>query len=548
MIPLIPYFISCDSLGLVPERLPMENSYDEVPYESHAFAQSHPDRLAVMATLFGLSPRPVTSCRVLELGCAAGGNLIPMAWHHPESTFVGLDLSSRQVRDGCEVIEKLGLANVQLHAMDINQVDQRLGRFDYILCHGVYSWVPEPVQQAILRICRDLLEPEGVAYVSYNTYPGWRMLQMIRDMMLYHARQFNTPQQQLEGARILIAFLKAHAPSNSAYGLILEQGLAVLQESSDYYLYHEYLEKSNLPCYFHEFIERAGGEGLAYLGEADLGSMLVETFPDEVKQQLSLLSSDRVHLEQYLDFIRNRQFRQTLLVHAPTLRVQAPQPLQLRHLLICAELDRENGNDAIAGNAPVRFVASNGVVVTSADPLAKAALMVLAERFPASMGLDALYHAALEHLGKQPEPSRELTNLRILGEALLEFHGAGAVELHSYEGYPFSADQDASGNLRATTLARAYAQRSIMVPGRWHETVNLGLLGQKALSMMDGRHSVAQVKQGLLEAVRRDELGLTDGEGREVHDPAEQGELIDAFLEDLLGIVRRHGFLMTQQG
>jgi methyltransferase-like protein/tRNA1(Val) A37 N6-methylase TrmN6 len=526
----------------------MENSYDEIPYESHAFAQTHPDRLAVMATLFGLSPRPVTSCRVLELGCAAGGNLIPMAWHLPQSTFVGLDLSSRQVRDGCEVIEKLGLANVQLHTMDITQVDQRLGRFDYILCHGVYSWVPEPVQQAILRICRELLEPEGVAYISYNTYPGWRMRQMIRDMMLYHARQFDTPQRQLDGARTLIAFLNAHVAKDNAYGLLLDQELAILEESGDYYLLHDHMEKINLPCYFHEFIERAGGQGLAYLGEADLGSMLVETFPDEVKRQLSLLSSDRVHLEQYLDFLHNRQFRQTLLAHPQALRMQAPQPLQLRHLLICAELDRENVNDAIAGNAPVRFVASNGVVVTSADPLVKAALVVLAESFPSSMGLDVLYRAALEHLGKQPEPSREAANLRILGEALLEFHGAGAVELHSYEGYPFSTGQDTSDTPRVTALARVYAQRSIMVPGRWHEAVNLGLLGQRALLLMDGRHSVEQVKQGLLEAVRQDELGLTDSEGREVHDPAEQGELLDAFLQDLMGTFRRHGFLMTQQG
>ncbi|MCD4811464.1 hypothetical protein K8R14_02560, partial [bacterium] len=64
-------------------------SYDEVPYESQSFPQSHPDRLAMLARLFGLSPAPVTQCRVLELGCAGGGNLIPMAFHLPDSEFVG---------------------------------------------------------------------------------------------------------------------------------------------------------------------------------------------------------------------------------------------------------------------------------------------------------------------------------------------------------------------------------------------------------------------------------------------------------------------------
>jgi len=67
-------------------------SYDEVPYESQSFPQSHPNRLATLGRLFGLSPAPVAQCRVLELGCASGGNLIPMAYHLPESEFVGLDL------------------------------------------------------------------------------------------------------------------------------------------------------------------------------------------------------------------------------------------------------------------------------------------------------------------------------------------------------------------------------------------------------------------------------------------------------------------------
>lgn len=76
---------------------PQPTSYDEVPYESYPFAQTHPDRLATVATLLGLRPAPVEQCRVLELGCAGGGNLIPMALTLPESTFVGIDLSARQI-------------------------------------------------------------------------------------------------------------------------------------------------------------------------------------------------------------------------------------------------------------------------------------------------------------------------------------------------------------------------------------------------------------------------------------------------------------------
>src|SRR5262245_43652043 len=72
-------------------------SYGLVPYESRSFPQSQPDRLATIATLLGMKPVSLTASRVLEIGCAGGGNLIPMAVSLPGSTFVGIDLSARQI-------------------------------------------------------------------------------------------------------------------------------------------------------------------------------------------------------------------------------------------------------------------------------------------------------------------------------------------------------------------------------------------------------------------------------------------------------------------
>src|SRR5262249_27477506 len=182
-------------------------SYDEVPYDSYPFAQTHPDRLATVATLLGLRPAPVDRCRVLELGCASGGNLLPMAVTLPDSTFVGLDLSARQLADGQKVVDQLGLKNVTLLHRSILDVTPDFGRFDYLLCHGVSSWVPRDVQDKILAVCRDHLAPHGAAYVSYNTYPGWHMRGMIRDMMCYHAQQFADPHVRVRQARNLLDFL-----------------------------------------------------------------------------------------------------------------------------------------------------------------------------------------------------------------------------------------------------------------------------------------------------------------------------------------------------
>jgi 2-polyprenyl-3-methyl-5-hydroxy-6-metoxy-1,4-benzoquinol methylase len=156
-------------------------SYDEVPYESHPYPQTHPSRLAAVATLFGLRPPAVETARVLELGCAAGGNLTPVAEAFPKATLLGVDASARQIGDGQRFVERLGLSNLTLKHANILDLGPDLGTFDYIICHGVFSWVQTPVQEKILDICAKHLSPSGIAYISYNTYPGWHMRGMIRD-------------------------------------------------------------------------------------------------------------------------------------------------------------------------------------------------------------------------------------------------------------------------------------------------------------------------------------------------------------------------------
>ena len=149
-------------------------SYDEVPYTSLPFLQTHPDRLACLATLFGLQPPALDACRVLELGCASGGNLVPMAVALPRARFVGVDLSPVQIADARTVVAALALDNIEFRAASIADVDDSWGAFDYIIAHGVFSYVPPAVQQRMLEICARQLTPHGIAFISYNTLPGWR--------------------------------------------------------------------------------------------------------------------------------------------------------------------------------------------------------------------------------------------------------------------------------------------------------------------------------------------------------------------------------------
>ena len=105
-------------------------SYDRLPYPSAPFPQTHPSRLATLAALHGMRPAPPAKCRVLELGCAEGGNLIPMAVAAPGAQFVGIDLSGRQIEDAQAVTGKLDLNNIEFRHASILDVDALDAAFD----------------------------------------------------------------------------------------------------------------------------------------------------------------------------------------------------------------------------------------------------------------------------------------------------------------------------------------------------------------------------------------------------------------------------------
>ena len=160
--------------------------YDVIEYPHRPFAQLQPDRLAVLGTMFGMASPDPACCRVLELGCGSGGSLVPLAALHPGSSFLGIDLARTPVEQGRRRIDALGLANLRLEQMDVMAFPPEAGEFDYIIAHGLFSWVPEPVRESILRLCHRHLAPQGIACISYNTYPGCRIRQVFRDMMLFH--------------------------------------------------------------------------------------------------------------------------------------------------------------------------------------------------------------------------------------------------------------------------------------------------------------------------------------------------------------------------
>lgn len=462
-------------------------SYDEVPYASFPFPQTHPDRMATLARLMGLTAPAVEHCRVLELGCAAGGNLIPLAVALPEAQFVGVDLSAVQIAEGTAAIDALGLRNVCLLPMSISDVGAELGRFDYIICHGVYSWVPDTVQEHILATCARQLADDGIAYVSYNTLPGWRMRGMIRDLMRYHATAFADPAQRVGQARAILDFLAKWVPTDrNAYGMLLKSETEALRSQPDYYILHEHLEDTNAPLYFHEFAARAARHGLQYLAEAEFGTMLASNFPPEVGDTVRRIAPDVIRQEQFMDFLRNRSFRQTLLVRDGRPIERAVAPERVTPLWVASRLRAVSAEPELAGEAEEAFRAPDGGLLKTPNAVTKAAMVVLARHWPAALPFTGLLEQALAVLAPYGQPAAPdgLGADAALASDLLQCYGAGLVELHA--GSSRFVTRPGSRPL-ASALARMQAARGLtQVTNFRHEIIEIDRNIARLLPLLDG--------------------------------------------------------------
>jgi methyltransferase-like protein/trans-aconitate methyltransferase len=367
--------------------------YDEMPYHSQPHARCHPARIAMIARLLGLTPPPPMSARVLEIGCASGGNIIPLAAQYPEAQFIGLDLSLTHIASGLQRINRIGLVNIELIHGDLINFSAGPGKFDYILCHGVYSWTPIEVRAAIQSLIAANLAPEGIAYVSYNVLPGWRRKQALRDVLRSSVSHLPDLASKVAGARAVLALLHGWKGEKDLYAASLCRAAAGLARMPDFYLAHEYLEENNEPQTFGEFVAEAARAGLAYLGDLDLQMTLPENFDPEVRRLLNeACGGVLLPTEQMIDVLLGREFRRSLLVHeavAPRVsRELDPSRVEELNFLGRMVLDKASPSPNVW-----TFLGRDNRKLSVGTPSARVALEALSRAYPATVTLDDLVQA-----------------------------------------------------------------------------------------------------------------------------------------------------------
>lgn len=481
-----------------------QSPYAMVSYLGVADPGTHVRCLEGLGSLFGIGPAEVAGCRVLELGCASGRNLIPQACDFPNSRFVGVDFAADQIAGGQSIVEELGLDNIELRHASLTEIDESWGQFDYILCPGVFSWVAPEIQEKILTISKENLSPQGVAVISYNVYPGWYSKNLVRDLMRYHAAAFDEPGRQISEARAVLELVADKVAAETVQGKVFRSERDYLRTTSDDYLYHDYLVEDNRPLYFHEFVQRAEDHGLQFVSDASFAGMSGTFMAREVQEVLA--RTPLVQRCQLLDFLRNEAFHKSLLCHREVAldRQWKPESMVRFHVAL-AEQPKPIDLD-IGSHKPVGLQFTPGKLTTS-DPLGKAAIKHLIDVWPKAARIDELHTAAWDELAASVRTASHEGDAgrTTLAGAMLGALAAGLLKIYLH---PPELCTTVSDRPQVTPLSRILARQRNVLVNQMHENVVLDEIQNFVASRLDGQRDRSALVESLGQSVAAAELKI----------------------------------------
>ncbi len=482
-------------------------SYDQLHYIGKAYLQTHPDRLAALGRLHGMRPAPVDCCRVLELACGDGSNLIPLAYSLPGSAFEGVDLAAAPLAAGQRKAAAIGLTNLRLEACDLLEFPADAGQFDYVIAHGFYSWCPPPVRDKILAVCGAHLAPQGIAFVSFNAYPGYHAKDLQRQLMLYHLAHVtaDSPTEQARHALGALDFVARSQPAANPYQTALTeardlyaQEITGKGDAGLAWFHHDLLSTCNSPVYFHEFMQHADGHGLQYICDTFMRVQRHMEFPPETHRALQAMQSDIITQEQYIDFIINVPFRQALLCRSEVVLERSLGPHLMQGLGVAGNLRLKPDENVTDGSDPnpqatETYLSPHGEV-TVQEQDSKDVLRKIAAAWPGPVSFEALR-------AQSTEPGTE----KGLAEFLLGLYTGKFITFRTLA--RLSAIKPGE-RPEGSAVARLQAPAGPVVTNLDHDTVALEAPVRHLLGLLDGSRNRAE----LLDRMR---AWITSGEAAE---------------------------------
>jgi SAM-dependent methyltransferase len=469
--------------------------------------QTQPDRLATFARMRGLQPHAAESAAVLEIGCGAGRNLLPLADRYPQATFVGIDVSSSQIAVAQQWAAEAGLANVRFHCSPIDRFAAEGGTFDYIIAPDVYSWVDNATRESLFALCARCLAPQGVAYINYNVNPGWQLHIMLGTMMRFAASGAGTAEAQIGAARRMLQSVREMLPSDDdAYGSLMTATADGILTQSDAVLIRNYLQGPGHASYYSEFATDAARHRLQMLGEARQTIRPSEKLAPTDERRLAELSEDPARKETVRDLIFNTAHRQSMLCRAEVSIDPLMAPDRLNDLWLEGHFSSPDEEIEIEASATSTFVSASGGQMATTLPSMKVAIAYLGSIWPRRARYQDLVEVVREQVegaGQSFTPDDQ-TRLAV---RLLECCLEGLLDLHG-EREPFAPSP--GERPRASQLARQEAVRSDVVASRQQVPLRLELFDRYVLAQLDGTRDVRELVELLLLAATHGQIALVE--------------------------------------
>lgn len=407
--------------------------YDELPYRSLPVEWTAPERLALVSLLHGGPRSPLDGYRVLELGCGDGANLLPLAYYRRHAEFVGVDGAGAAIESAAARGAGLGLSNLSFVHADFAGAGARLsGKFDFIIAHGVVSWVPDEVRDALLVLCARRLRPGGLVYLNYNTRPGWTVRGMVRDYLLAETAGTTGLENRARLAQDCAARIAASLATDSPhpYVRLIANEFRLVADKHLSYIAHEYLATHNRPYWRCEFLDLVRRHGFKHVSDADF-NYESGRLPEGLAGLLRDGNIAGRDPDQTIDLLCYRQMHSPILTQAPLDR-SPPSPEELAALTVASCLVPCAGDDG--GATTIQHPSGRRVEVP--EPANQRALAKLRTVWPRGLPVREAF----------AEPDGVI-------DLLLHLQREGLVELRRVEPGDFGVD---GGPLNALEAAAGY--------------------------------------------------------------------------------------------
>ncbi len=369
----------------MPKKPP--NPYDELPYSAFPIEWTAPERLALASLLHGGPRLGLDRYRVLDLGCANGANILPLAWYRQHADFTGFDGSARQVALANESKDKLGLTNLRFIHGDFRSATEQLeGPFDIIMAHGVFSWVTDEARDAMLAMCSTLLAPEGLLYLNYNTHPGWTIRGMVRDFLMQQTAHVENLKERAELCREVAAKVIAPLKSDEhAYTKLMANEFRLVVNNFPSYIAHEYLSPENNAYWRSDFFTILKRFGFEFIADADF-NCVSNRITNELAELLTRENLAGRAAGDSADLMCYRQMQSPILTHAP-LSVKPCSLDEYSGLFIATSLTpSEEEKEGVT-----TFSLPSGQKIETSDPTICKALAELQAVYPRGRRIGSLF-------------------------------------------------------------------------------------------------------------------------------------------------------------